>query len=406
MRNTLGAMVLVAWSGCALAQTYTLNDLGTLGGSNSFANGISNNGEISAADGRAKYKVDILRNVPGGTYTVASAINNHGQIAGTAYGPSECGPSAIGCAATWSGTTPTLLGAVPNALLSEASGINDRGEVVGSAVIAPGVPFDAIVWNHGTPTVLNHLPAPDSLTSVASAINNAGLIVGNSDSGYGNQAVVWNGITPTSLAASCSAANGINGAGQIVGNISNCSEGGIYTNYALLFNGAITIELPTLGESNSSAVSINDSLEIVGYSTTLSGAQHAAYWDHARVLDLGTLGGESSAAAGINAQGDVVGWADTTSQGSHAAYWHKADSKPVDLNTEIGEKEKAQITLTDAVAINDRCVIVANGYDNKTGVAESFVLSPKSGMECKMACGHHAHVGASMPNAYLAETCR
>jgi probable HAF family extracellular repeat protein len=153
--------------------------------------------------------------------------------------------------------------------------------------------------------------------------------------------------------------------------------------HALLWRGASYSELATLGGGYDVAVSINESDRIVGYAATPKGAQHAVFWHRNKIKDLGTLGGPNSAAAQINNEGNIAGWADTENRVSHAAYWKHARRAPIDLNSEIGAREAALYTLTEAVGINDRCSIVANGYDKRTGTTASFVLSLNDTTECQ-----------------------
>jgi hypothetical protein len=47
----------------------------------------------------------------------------------------------------------------------------------------------------------------------------------------------------------------------------------------------------------------------------------------------------------------------------------------IDLNQEISATPGKQFTLTSAVGTNDRCMVLANGVNNKTGNQATFVLS-------------------------------
>jgi hypothetical protein len=58
------------------------------------------------------------------------------------------------------------------------------------------------------------------------------------------------------------------------------------------------------------------------------------------------------------------------------------DFPGVDLNSEIDAKEAAKITLVAAVGINNQCEIAVNGYNNRTGDAQSFVLALKNASTC------------------------
>ena len=81
--------------------------------------------------------------------------------------------------------------------------------------------------------------------------------------------------------------------------------------------GITIIDLGTLGGSISVAQGINDQNQIVGYSTTAAGAQHAFVWQNNIFTDLGVLAGASgSVAYDINESGVVVG-----QSGLHPVRW-------------------------------------------------------------------------------------
>jgi uncharacterized membrane protein len=101
-----------------------------------------------------------------------------------------------------------------------------------------------------------------------------------------------------------------------------------------------------------------------------------------RAFDLGTLGGKASYASGVNVEGDVVGSAQTSYGVWHAVIWTHKHFTAIDLNAEIGVAESQSITLTAAVGTNDRCAVVANGYNNKTKAAGSYVLTLADQSNC------------------------
>lgn len=68
------------------------------------------------------------------------------------------------------------------------------------------------------------------------------------------------------------------------------------------------VDLGSLGGGHGRAEAVNDHGQIVGYSVTASGEQHAFLWTDGRMTDLGTLGGGYSYAADINNHGQVVGY--------------------------------------------------------------------------------------------------
>ena len=71
--------------------------------------------------------------------------------------------------------------------------------------------------------------------------------------------------------------------------------------------------------SESEAHGINDSGQIVGWSTTASGGSDACLWQNGQMQDLGPLPGDSgSCALGINDSGQVVGFS-ISANGTHQA---------------------------------------------------------------------------------------
>ena len=80
-------------------------------------------------------------------------------------------------------------------------------------------------------------------------------------------------------------------------------------------------DLGTLGGNSSAATAINNRGQIVGWSTTRSGAKHAFLWQRGTMRDLGTLGGAESAALALNERGQIVGWSTTKKGTKRAVIW-------------------------------------------------------------------------------------
>ncbi|HLZ99331.1 MAG TPA: hypothetical protein VKP66_15465 [Steroidobacteraceae bacterium] len=312
----------------ANSQSYTFTDLGTLGGSESIANGI----------------------------------NNGGQVVGWSYDT-----NGVETATLWNGTTPTALTTLGGPW-GNATGINDNGQIVGeSATNGSGPSVHATLWNNVTPTDLG---APTGSTSSASAINNVGQIVGYSN-GVNGSALLWNGTTAIALGSpsgAYSAAIGINLAGQVVG----------YSNdQPVLWNGTIPTPLGTLG-GQAYATGINNSGKVVGWGFSSSNgvlSSLAISWNGTTPTALGTLGGATSEASGINNAGQIVGFSTTPSSTDHviATIWNGTTA--TDLNTLVNLP--TGFTLIDATAINDKGQIVGYGWNNLKQV-RAFLLTPIS----------------------------
>jgi probable HAF family extracellular repeat protein len=122
----------------------------------------------------------------------------------------------------WSGGAVHDLGTLPGDRGSEATAINNSGQVVGSSSGPSGI--RAVLWTRsGEIQRLGTLPG--GRYSQALAINDRGAVVGISGSTLGTRAFLWtaaggvqdlNGLIPAGAGLVLSAALGINNLGQIV----------------------------------------------------------------------------------------------------------------------------------------------------------------------------------------------
>lgn len=149
-------------------------------------------------------------------------------------------------------------------------------------------------------------------------------------------------------------AYGINESGQVVG---YSTLSGDLRRHAYLYSGGTMRDLGTLASLHSYAYAINKAGQVVGMSYNNYSQLRAVVYGGGGITDLGTLGGGQSAAYGINNSGQIVGWSETSGGTNSHAFLYSAGTM-VDLGTFGG-------TGSQAYAINDFGQVV--GGSNTTG---------------------------------------
>jgi probable HAF family extracellular repeat protein len=319
---------------CALAQSYTIVDLGRPGNS--------------------------------GSYSDPHGINQSAGVIGEWEATNLIFPQAF----LYSQGTNTSLGTVS----AIAYGINNSNHIVGES---GAVNYQAFLYANG---VITDLGTIAGTYSVAWAINNSDQVVGESTtSNLPNppiHAVWYHSGAKTDLGTltngDYSSAFGINDSNIIVGEASVTNAGGSVT-YAFIFSSNnVMSSMPTLGGSYGSARAINNSGQIVGESAVASGDTHAFLYSGGSMTDLGTFGGSYSTASAINSAGQVVGYA-TTSGGDARAFLFKGTDL-FDLNNLISPSSVCT-NLISADGINDRGQITGSGF-TASGAYHAFLLTP------------------------------
>lgn len=345
IRLALLSLILLSSQASATPPTYTVTDLGTLGGTFSFGAGINDGGQVTGWVGTpgTYYRHAFLYNgtmndlgtLDGGNYSAGLGINNSGQVTGdfTIAGDQQYR------AFLYSGGTMHDLGTLGigpyNGDFSEGQGINASGQIAGwSNVVGNGIAH-AFLWSpttpNGTSGTMQDLGTLGGDNSAAAGINDSGWVTGNSD---------------TNLDAA---------------------------SHAFLYNGTTMLDLGSLtGPTGySSGLAINDSGQVTGLSYISGGAAyHAFLYSGGTMNDLGTLGGTDSEADGINASGQIVGDSSTTGNADDHAFLYTG-GQMYDLNTLISPSSGWD--LREAYAINDSGQIT--GYGTIDGETHAFLLT-------------------------------
>ena len=348
----------------AQAQTepaYTIIDLGTLGGTRSYAQGMNDSGQVTgyaslagdAASHAFRYDPQTgMRDLGtlGGTNSKGFAINANGQVAGEAMltnGKTH--------AVRWTGTTPLDIypGSSDN---STARAINAAGHLTGSRAIK------AFLFDGGSVSEFSAFGA-----SVGNGINNADLIVGSSSiTFYGTRVF---GLTRTP-------------AGVITPTINNYDSAGEREYFAINNNGIVvgrthyyhTWSDPTYGT------------RFVEFYP-----DKAAMWQNGVRTDLGVRG---SVALAVNDRSQVVG----ASEGKAVLF---ENGQTIELDSLIDSN--SGWTLTEATGINNNGWIVGTG--KHLGQDRAFLLAKDSPAQVSGTVNLQG-IAASAPSQSLTFTSR
>lgn len=202
---------------------------------------------------------------------------------------------------------------------------------------------------------------PGGHTSAAYGLNQAGVVVGNADTGNGStpgfkfSGDAISSIGPLTAGASTHAYS-VNAGDDVTGE----TLVGKYEQ-AYFYSHGVMHDLGTLGGHSSFAYAINDSQTIVGGSYIRGDAVvHAFVWTPAAGMkDLGTLGGGFSLAYAITAAGKIVGYS-TNSRGQNHAFLY--DGKMHDMGTLAGASRTIAYAINAAGSIVGSATIGKNEH--------------------------------------------
>ncbi len=201
----------------------------------------------------------------GGSYASATAINQSGVAVGSALAADSKRHAVL-----WKTSKPVDLGLFPRGDYSSARDINDQGDVVGDANLAPAAKPKAFLWHDGHMRQLLDLPGGSFCS--AQAINDKDVVTGSCDLATGTtRAVIWS-------------ADHIR-------------------------------QLGTLGDdddSPSTALDINSHAQVVGTSEVSDSKLRAFLWQDGKMLDLNRAihpgtGWLLMVASRINDRGEIAG---------------------------------------------------------------------------------------------------
>jgi probable HAF family extracellular repeat protein len=419
---------------------YLLIDLGTFGGPNSgvniepWQNVINNNGTVVGGADTSTPEPSCynpygnpscfithafmstgnglkdLGTLPGGNFSFATAINQHGEIAGLSENdqidPVTGNPEFH--AVLWQNDKILDLGTL-GGVSSFAETLNNRGQVTGVALNDVPDPFSILgtgdgtsltqtrgfLWQDGDMRDLGTLGGPDTW---AVFVNDRGQVAGGSYSSYVVDpltqtppvgAFLWENGKMKDL-GNLGGDNGLLGAPGIVNALNNHGQvtgvmmvAGNQFFHAFLWNGEKLLDLGTLGGNYSIATGMNDAGEVTGYAW-FPGDQvkHGFLWRNGVMTDLGTLGGDPcSDAISVNSRGQVVGASMSAAGGCDewtTAFLWENGGPSVDLNSLVPSGSGAY--LVAAYWSNERGEIVAAGIPPSCDVSapcgHAYVLIP------------------------------
>jgi probable HAF family extracellular repeat protein len=211
---------------------------------------------------------------------------------------------------------------------SEATAISNAGAVVGSGEsdTGRGILTEALLYDAGTASYLSQAAFQYNSTSQAFGVNSNGHFVGTMTSFFGNQTQGFLSDSRGNMGPVLSllGAAGINDLGNIAGNttVSGNRQACLATNVGPINPGGITATITPLGtlgsDPYSSATAINNSAQVVGVSESGNGFTSGFLYSGGSLIPLGTLGGNSSYPTAINDAGQIVGYSDTQQGAVHA----------------------------------------------------------------------------------------
>jgi hypothetical protein len=306
---------------------------------------VSSTVVLAGPGSKVKHQFTVF-DAPDATYTYAGNINDLGIVTGYFFDASR---RIHGFLRDADGEI-IVIDATPDAMDTEPTGTNARGETAG---IAEGGSF--IRDRKGNITIFN---APDAEETFVSGINARGEIAGMfKDQTGGNEGYVrdLNGRMTTFLIPNGSdlLVAGINARGDVVGNFEDWTQGGMKRIYVRDRKGSVTfLDIPN---GYPWPAGINDRGDIAGINVEVQNAKIVGFVRD-RDGEIIFLNVPNPEVTGINDRGDVVGIFGDPNRGG------KTCGFVADPNGNITIIDAPNSTATYAYSINNRGE-VSGGFD-------------------------------------------
>lgn len=267
----------------------------------------------------------------GGTLSYANAINDSGEVVGYSYLAGDSIPHAF----IWTAAGGMVdLGTLPHGPTSYAEAINSSGEIAGEGDNSSGLQVP-LFWSpsHG----FRSLGAPDG-NGYGLSINDNRAMTGEIDD-HGTNAFFWSLSSPTVVYLPTLSRNGIT-VGYDINNKNHITgygelNSGRFAAFLWSADAGTTVIGTIPGADVTLAKALNDNDEVTGIAYFNGGATTGGfYWKRGvGLVTLPTLGGVIGAGYDINRAGQIVGWSSTAAGVSHAAMWNNRSSTPIDIGT-------------------------------------------------------------------------